>query len=128
MGRPFSLPVIASIAAGATATNILQGIPQRIPNENSRIDVALTREVVELLYGIEIGSDIAIARGSPSQINTTNGSLPRFDQDGVGSFGVSAGTEIAIFVSNTNAAAKEFRAQIRITAISDLGLLPTNLA
>jgi len=128
MGRPVTIPVVADVAIGATAENVLAGIPQRIPSEDSRIDVALTRESVDVLYGLEIANQVAVPRGSPCQVNTTIGSLPRFDQDNIGSFGVRAGEEIALFVSNSNAALQEFRAQIRITALSDLGLIPQNLA
>jgi len=127
MGLPRNIPVINSLAAAAKRTNILAGIPQRVVDEASRIDIALSREVADITYEVDIGDQIAIPSGSPCNINTTNGTLPRFDQDGVGSFMADAGQEIAIFGSNTNAAAKEIRAQVRITALEDLGLLPTSL-
>ena len=120
---PVSLPRVVDLAIGAIRTNILEGVPQRVVKAPSRVDVALSREGVDVTYGIEIGGTIAIPDGSPCNIVAAVGSLPRFDQDGVGTFGADAGDEIAIFGSNVNAAAQELRAQIRITALEDLELI-----
>lgn len=123
MGLPVNIPVVNDLAIGATATNILAGIPQRVVNEPSTVAIALSREGVDVTYGVEIGGQVAIPRGSPCNINTTVGTLPRFDEDGVGTFAADTGEEVAIFGANTNAAAQELRAQVRITAIEDAGII-----
>ena len=126
---PRTIPVIASIPAGAINVNVLAGIPQRMVDEPSVVDLAASREVVDITIGLEISDQVSIPRGSACNINATNGTLPRFDTDNVGRFGApQPGNEISLFVSNTNAAAKEFRAQLRITAIEDLGFLPANVS
>jgi len=128
MAFPRSIPVIANLAIGAKRVNILADIPQRVLDEPSRCDVAVSREDKDVTFAIEIGGQVNVPAGSPSNINTTNDTLPRFDQDGVGSFFGVAGQEIAIFGDNVNAAIKQLRVQVRITAVSDLSVIPSNLA
>jgi len=123
MALPVNIPFVNDLAIGATNVNVLAGIPQRVLNEASVINVALTREGVDVTYGLQIGSIIAIPSGSPCQINTTVGSLPRFDEDGVGTFAGGPGDEIAIFATNANAAAQEIRGQVRITAAEDVSII-----
>jgi len=128
MGFPRSIPVVFDLAIGAIRTNIMANIPQRVLDEASRIDIAVTRESVDVTFAVEIGGQVSVPSGSPANIVATVGSLPRFDQDGIGSFGGLAGQEVAIFGTNVNAAAQELRVQVRITALSDLSLIPSNLA
>ncbi len=128
MGSPVNIPVVTDLAIGASRVNMLSGIPQRVLTDPSRIDVALSRESVDVTYQLMIGASEAIPPGSPCNINTVVGTLPRFDTDGVGSFLGMPGDEVSLFGTNVNAAAQELRAQFRITALDDLQLLPTNLA
>lgn len=123
MGLPVTIPIVNDLAPAAVRTNILAGIPQRVVNAPSVVDVALTREGVDVTYSMEIGGSIAIPGGSPCNIVAAVGTLPRFDQDGLGRFGADSGDEIAIFGSNVNVAAQELRAQIRITALDDLPIM-----
>jgi len=127
MAVPLSIPVINDLAIGAVDTNILSGKPQRTLDEASRIDVAMTRENANVTYQVTIGNTQVIPSGSPCNVVATVGSLPRYDQDGVGSFFGEAGQEIAIFGSNTDAAASELRAQIRITSVDDIPFQPTTV-
>lgn len=119
---PITIPRIVDLAIGAIRTNIMEGIPQRIIREPSRIQVAATREDADVTIEMTIGSTIAIPAGSPVNILATAGTLPRFDQDGLGIFAGDSGDEIAIFASNINAALREIRVQVRILAIDDLPL------
>ena len=128
MAFPRTIPVISDLAIGANNTNIVAGIPQRVVDEPSRIDIAATRESADVTFSVQIGDQIAVPNGSPCNINATVGTLPQFDTDGIGSFMADAGQEIAIFGTNVNAAAQELRVQVRITALDDLGLIPGNLA
>jgi len=128
MAFPRSIPVIFDLPANSVRVNILAGIPQRVVDEPSRIDIAMTREAVGVTAGVEIGNQISVPDGSPSNIVVAVGSLPRFDQDGIGSFAANTQQEIAIFASNTTGGALEIRVQVRITALSDLSLIPSNLA
>jgi len=123
MSAPRSIPVVYDLAIAARNYNILQGISQRVVSEPSRIDIAATRESVDVTFGVNIGDQVVIPNGSPANIVATVGTLPRFDQDGVGSFLANGGDEISIFGSNVNAAAQELRVQVRITALEDLGLI-----
>ena len=123
MGLPVTIPRVVDLAIGAVRENIMDGIPQRVVNSPSVVDIALTREDGDVTYSVEIGGTIAIPGGSPCNIVAAAGTLPRFDQDGLGRFGAEAGDEIAIFGNNVNAALRELRAQIRITALEDLPLL-----
>jgi len=128
MAMPITIPLIVSVAAGALNVNILAGIPQRVLSEPSAVDLAVSREVVEITIGFEIGNEISIPRGSAVNINAVNGTLPRYDTDNVGRFLGDTTQELALFVSNTNAAAKEIRVQMRITAAEDLQFLPANVS
>jgi len=128
MAPPFNITKIVSLAAGAKNVSLISDVPQRVMDEDSVFDLAISREVVEIDHGVEVGSDIAMPRGSVSNVNTTNGTLPKFDTDNLGRYGARAGQEIAIFASNTNAAAKEIRLQVRITSLEDLAILPANVA
>lgn len=128
MAAPRSIPVIFDLPANSTRTNILAGIPQRVVDEPSRVDIAMTREAVGVTSGVEIGNQIAVPDGSPSNIVAAVGSLPRFDQDGIGSFGAGTNQEIAIFATNTTGGSLEIRVQVRITSVGDLGFIPSNLA
>lgn len=123
MGLPVTIPVVVDLAIGATRTNILDGVPQRVVNAPSVVDIAMTREGVDVTLAVEIGGGIAIPGGSPCQVNANLGTIPRFDTDGLGRFGADAGDEIAIFGSNANAAAQEIRLQMRITSLDDLQLM-----
>lgn len=123
MGLPVTIPVVNDLAIAAVRTNIMAGIPQRVVNVPSVVDIALTREGVDVTVSVEIGGTVAIPGGSPVAVDTVLGSLPRFDVAGVGRFGAEAGDEIAIFGSNANAAAQELRAQVRITALDDLAIM-----
>ena len=128
MAPPLSIPVINDLAIGAVNTNILSGKPQRVLDEDSRIDIAMTRENANVTMQVTIGNLEVIPSGSPVNVIAAVGSLPRFDQDGVGSFFGSAGQEIAIFGSNTDAAASELRAQIRITSVDDIPFQPATVS
>ena len=123
MVRPINIPVVNDLTAGAVRTNILAGIPQRVVAEDSKVDVALSRESADVTLELQAGNEILIPGGSPCNIVATVGSLPRFDQDGVGSFLVAGGEELALFGSNANAAAQELRAQIRITPLDDTAVI-----
>jgi len=123
MAFPRSIPIVNDLAIGARNTNIMSGVSQRVISEPSRIDIAATRESVDVTFGVNIGDQTAVPNGSPCNIVATVGTLPRFDQDGIGSFLANAGDEISIFGSNVNAAAQELRVQVRITALEDLGLI-----
>ena len=57
-----------------------------IVDEASMVDLAASREVVEITLGLEIADQVAIPRGSPCNINTTAGVLPRYDTDNLGRF------------------------------------------
>jgi len=128
MAMPITITFITSVAAGAINVNVLAGIPQRVISEPSSIDVALSREDVLITVGLEIGNEISIPRGSAVNINTTNGTLPRFDTDNVGRYLGDTQQELALFVSNTNAAAKEVRGQLRIIAVEDQQFMPANVS
>lgn len=128
MAFPRSIPVVFDLPIGANRVNIMADIPQRVLDEPSRIDIAATRESVDVTLAVEIGGQVSVPAGSPSNIVATVGSLPRFDQDGIGSFAGLGGQEVSIFGNNVNAAAQELRVQVRITALSDLSLIPSNLA
>jgi len=119
---PITIPFVVDLAIGAVRFNVMAGIPQRIIKEPSRVEIALTREGVDVTYEVTIGSTIAIPAGSPCNVVAAVGSLPRFDQDGVGFFGGDGSDEIAIFGNNVNAAAQELRGQVRIVALEDLPL------
>jgi len=123
MGLPVNIPFVVDLAIGARDVNVLAGIPQRVLNEASVVNVALTRESADVTYGMQIGSIISIPSGSPCNIVATVGTLPRFDQDGVGNFAGGPQDEVAIFASNVNAAAQEIRGQVRITAVEDVGVI-----
>jgi len=127
MAIPISIPVINDLAIAAVNTNILNGKPQRVLDEASRIDIAMTRENANVTYQITIGNTEVVPSGSPCNVVAAVGSLPRYDQDGIGSFFGDAGQEIAIFGSNTDAGASELRAQIRITAVEDIPLQPSTV-
>jgi len=128
MAAPIVITRLEAVLASTVRVNILANIPQRIVDEDSVVDVALSREVVGLTHSIEIGNEIAMPGGSLANLNTTNGTLPTFKDDNVGRFAAAAGQEIAVFVNSTDAATKEFRLQMRITALDDLALLPSNVA
>lgn len=119
---PITIPFVVDLAIAVQRFNVMAGIPQRIIKEPSRVEIALTREGVDVTYEVTIGSTIAIPAGSPCNVVAALGSNPRFDQDGLGFFGGDENDEIAIFGTNVNAAAQEFRGQIRIVALSDLEL------
>jgi len=123
---PVTIPVVFKLAAGATRVNIIAGIPQRVIKEPSRLSIAMTREVALVTFGVEIGGQVAIPDGSPAQIVATIGSLPNFENDGVGNFGGDGGDEVAIFGSNPDVAIRELRAQIRITALEDVEIIQGN--
>jgi uncharacterized Zn finger protein len=102
----------------------MNGIPQRVVREPSRVDIALTRESVDVTAQVTIGSEEVVRTGSPVNVNADVGTLPSFETDHVISTFADAGEEIAIIGGNANAAAQELRANVRIVALDDAEMIP----
>lgn len=116
----YSLTGITDIGIAGTVENVLDGKSGITLRQPSRVEVFLTREVVEVTCGVNIGGTQVLAAGSPVNISTVVGSLPSTQDDKV--CDVIGGRNDLIVVSgaNANAAAKELRALLRITPIDDV--------
>jgi len=120
MARPFSVSVVASVAANKT-TNIILGLRGETLDGPSRLQFFMTRQAVLLQVNILVGGENVIQNGLP-QINTVAGTKPAVPDDLlVDTFGFGA-EKLIVDGQNLTAGALELRMLLMITPLSDVDL------
>jgi len=121
MPRPYTFQVINDIGAGASVVDILTEITVAKIAEMSLIEIFLNGEGVDVEASAKIGSDEVLTLG-PVTVEATVGVLPSLRDDRVVASFAQAGDSVSISGRNSNAAAQELRAIVRVTAIGDVAL------
>ncbi len=121
MPRPYTFMVIDDIPAGGSRVDILTNITVAKIAEMSLIEIFLNGEGVDVEASAKIGSDEVLTLG-PVTVEATVGVLPSLRDDRVVASFAQAGDSVSISGRNSNAAAQELRAIVRVTAIGDVAL------
>jgi len=124
VGRPVVIGVIEDMAIGAAGVDILRDEADALLTEPSYIAVFANREVVEILTQVKVGTEeVRALAGVP--INTVVGDDPGLAAltciyRGLG----KAGERVQLNTNNSNAAAKEMRANVFIASLEDVAAIP----
>jgi len=120
MSAPYQIAVTPDLPLTSTTNNVLLGEPGATLNEPSRVRIYATRESVDVTAGFTLGQQVVMPNGSPTNIDTTIGSLPSIQDDlWAEGFG-NAGDDIIVQGVNANAAAQQLSLLVKVVAVSDL--------
>jgi len=112
----YSITGIVDIPAGEAVSNIIENKPGVKLARRSAIDIFLTRESVDVLATVTVGGTNVFPQG-PVEIDTVVGSIPSTQDDNVISVIAEAGDEILIAGVNSNVAAQELRALVKVLPV-----------
>jgi len=114
----YSIAQVFSVPAGGSENNIIANKPgvklPGGPTQLSNVDIFLTREGVDVDYNVTIGGTNVYPQPGPANISTVAGSLPSTQNDKVISVLAQGGDEIVIAANNSNIAAQEARALVKV--------------
>jgi len=115
----YSIAQISDVPPGESVNNIIANKPGVKLSENSMVDIYLTRESVDVEFNVTVGGTNVYPQPGPANISTVIGSLPSTQDDKVITIIAQGGDEIVIAASNSNVAAQEARALVKVMPIGD---------
>lgn len=115
----YSLAAVATVPAGGAVQNIVKDLPGVKLSAPSKVEIFLTRSVVEVQIQVTVGGTNVYPQG-PANISLIAGSLPSTQDDRVITVFGQASDEILIAAFNTNAADQEARALVKVLPIDDV--------
>jgi len=114
----YSIAQVFSVPATGNENNIIANKPGvKLPGgvaQLSNVDIFLTRETTDIEFNVTVGGTNVYPQPGPANINTVAGSLPSTQDDKVISCVAQGGDEIVIAASNSDAAAREARALVKV--------------
>jgi len=119
----YSIAQVFSVPIGGSENNIIANKPGVKLPQTSVVDIYLTRESVDVVFNVTIGGTNVYPQPGPANISTVLGSLPSTQDDKIISVVAARGDEIIISASNSNAAAQEARALVKVMPIDDAMLV-----
>jgi len=114
----YSIAEAFLIDGAGSVNNIIANKPGvKLPGtavQLSNVDIFLTRESVDVEFNVTVGGSNVYPQPGPANINTVIGSLPSTQDDKVISCVAQGGDEIVIAASNSNAAARQASALVKV--------------
>lgn len=121
--RPTTFINVTDVPLSTTNPNIFVNIPESRITEASFVQMTFNRETTAILITAKVGSD-EVLPSSPVTVEATLGVLPSIRDDTIVETFAQAGDIISVAATNSDgAAAREIRAIVRVTAISDMDLV-----
>lgn len=116
-----SIAAIVSIPLNGEVANIIKDLPGQVLQQDSAVDIFLTREGDGVLFTVTVGG-VNVYPAAPANINTVNGSLPSVRDDRVISLIADANDAVIIQAANSSGAALEARALVKTMPVAALGI------
>jgi len=118
----YSLSGISAIPAGGAVDNVVKNLPGVKLNQMSLVQIYLTRESADILATVTVGGSVVFPQG-PTNVVAAIGTLPSTQDDNIITILAQAQDEIIIAGVNSNVAAQELRALVKVMPIDDAMLV-----
>jgi len=114
----YTLTGITDIDPGGEIDNVVKNKPGVKLNQLSIVNIFLTRESVDILVTVTVGGSIVFPQG-PVNVVAAVGTIPSTEDDNIITVIAQPQDEIIIAGTNSNVAAQELRALVKVMPIDD---------